>query len=85
MLVRCKDDSNRPNEIPLSKWVIKDNTYTVIQVDHINMVPGQYGFKLEELNIDDCFPYQYFDSRRFDLIVKEVLEGVNAEEELALV
>jgi hypothetical protein len=27
------------------------------------------GFKLEELNIDDCFPYQYFSAERFAIVL----------------
>lgn len=32
---------------------------------------GMLGFKLEELNIDECFPYQYFAARRFGIIVTD--------------
>lgn len=63
--VLCTNDSNRPNDIPLNKWVVKGHWYTVIKVDKLLIQGGRLGFKLEELNIDDCFPYQYFDPSRF--------------------
>jgi len=65
MKVTCINDSNRPNEIPESRWVKKGVEYTVVQVDKLNAQGGLYGYKLAELNIDDLAPYQYFDSNRF--------------------
>lgn len=72
MKVICIDNSGRPESIPLSKWIVKGKEYTVIQVDKINMDPGVYGYKLEELNIDDCFPYLYFRSTRFSIPTEEL-------------
>lgn len=66
--VICIDDTNRPNDIPISKWVVKNNIYTVIKVVFPHLQPGTMGFKLAELNIDECFPYQYFSSHRFAML-----------------
>lgn len=65
MKVICIDDKNRPDGIPSTRWIKKGNVYTVIEVAKLPMQGGMLGFKLEEINIDDCFPYQYFDSNRF--------------------
>ena len=69
--VMCVDDKNRPNDIPLSSWVKEKNIYTVIEVSVLRMQNGHVGFKLEEINIDHCFPYQYFSSSRFAIILDE--------------
>jgi hypothetical protein len=68
--------SGRPNEIPISKWIKKDEVYVVIQMDYMNIQGRILGFKLEELNIDECFPYQYFSSSRFRPYSKEDAEAV---------
>lgn len=65
MKVICINDKNRPNEIPANRWVVEGNVYTVTQVTKLNAQGGLYGFKLEELNIDDLAPYQYFLPSRF--------------------
>ena len=69
--VVCVNDANRPDGIPTSKWVKKGETYTVIAVDKILLQGGQLGFKLEEINIDSCFPYQYFAATRFGIPLEE--------------
>lgn len=63
--VTCIDDSNKPNDIPSSRWVKKGQTYTVIKVAKMLIQGGLVGFKLEELNIDEFFPYQFFAANRF--------------------
>lgn len=63
--VTCIDDSNKPNDIPASRWVKKGQKYTVIKVAKMLIQGGLVGFKLEELNIDEFFPYQFFAANRF--------------------
>lgn len=67
--VKCINSKNKPNDIPLSKWVVEGQTYTVIKVAKLLIQGGMVGFKLEELNIDDYFPYQFFAANRFSLPV----------------
>lgn len=67
--VVCIDDSNRPDGIPTSKWIKKGVTYTVIDVKKLTIQGGILGYKLEEINLDDCFPYQFFAANRFALLV----------------
>ena len=46
----------------------------------MRIMGGVLGFKLAEINIDDCFPYQYFMASRFGIPIT----GQDwAEEELA--
>lgn len=69
MKVICINDSDRPNDIPLSKWVKKDQVYTVIEVAKLSMQSGKLGFKLAEINLDGCFPYLYYAASRFRPVV----------------
>jgi hypothetical protein len=67
----CLNDKDRPDGIPTSKWVKRGQEYTVIQVTKMRVQGGMLGFKLEELNIDDCFPYQFFAAHRFGIVVTD--------------
>jgi len=63
--VICINDSNRPDGIPIPKWVKKGNKYTVIKMDHLNVQNRILGFQLEEIDLSDCFPITYFLASRF--------------------
>ena len=63
--VVCINDKIRPDGIPTSKWIKEGDIYTVIQVSILHVQDGAIGFKLEEKNIDDCLPYQFFNAARF--------------------
>jgi len=69
--VICLDARNKPNDIPSSKWVVEGQKYTVIKVAKLLIQGGMVGFKLEELNIDAYFPYQFFAASRFGLPVNQ--------------
>lgn len=61
----CIDDSNRPNDIPLSKWVKEGDTYHVIHAT-IVLPQGILGIKLNEIDLDaNCIPYTFFSANRF--------------------
>ena len=72
----------RPNEIPTSQWIEKDEVYTVLQMDYMNMQGRMLGFKLEEVNIDNCFPYQYFSADRFRPFSEEDAKAEEAVKKL---
>lgn len=81
--VICIDDKNRPNEIPTSKWVKAKQKYTVIEVKKMNIQGGILGFKLAEINLDGCAPYECYAASRFrpvnlvpDKVVEKELELV---------
>lgn len=63
--VICIDDANRPDGIPANKWPKVGEFYTVTLVNKMLIQGGMLGFKLAEINIDDCYPYQFFAAKRF--------------------
>lgn len=71
MRVVCINDNNRPKQIPVDKWIKKDETYTVIATTMMNIQRNKVGVKLAEIELgQSCFPYEYFDADRF-AIAKE--------------
>lgn len=64
MKVMCIDDSARPESIPLSYWIVKDNIYTVI-----NAFKDMNGVELVQLAEKDLVSlgglYKGFASSRF--------------------
>ena len=61
----CINDSNRPKEIPQSKWIKEGEKYTVIYT--VTVLPQkQLGFHLAEIELtDNELPYEYFLASRF--------------------
>tara|TARA_R110001632_G_scaffold146924_1_gene263936 strand:- start:251 stop:541 length:291 start_codon:yes stop_codon:yes gene_type:complete len=82
--VICVDAANRPNEIPTSKWVEKDEPYTVIKAEYMNIQNGLLGFELAELDISGCFPYVNFASNRFRPYTKDDEAAMEAVKDLLL-
>jgi hypothetical protein len=66
--VYCINDSHRPNEIPTSKWVKVGNLYTVTNVARLNIQDGKLGFKLAEVSLQGCYPYEFYAANRFAII-----------------
>jgi len=61
----CINDSNRPKEIPLSKWVKKGEPYTII-FTVVVLPQKQLAFHLAEIELTDAeLPYEYFLASRF--------------------
>ena len=61
----CINDSNRPKEIPQSKWIKKNTQYTVIFT--VTVLPQkELGVQLAEIELTDReLPYEYFLLNRF--------------------
>ena len=61
----CINDKNKPDEIPINKWVKKGDAYTVIYT--VVVLPQkQLAFHLAEIELDEsCSPYEYFLASRF--------------------
>ena len=53
MKLICINDSDRPNDIPTSKWIKKGNHYTAVKFNKMNMQAGALGVQLEEIEITD--------------------------------
>lgn len=68
--VICINSNDKPDGIPSSRWVKKGEWYTVTSIAKLLIQGGKLGFKLAEINIDDCFPYQYFSAERFGIPVE---------------
>lgn len=65
MKVKCINSKNKPNKIPLSQWPVEDQFYTVVRVMNMGIQANTYGYELEEINLDGCFPYEYYNANRF--------------------
>lgn len=65
----CINSSDRPSDIPTSKWVIKNKLYTVIKVERMLMQGGHIGFYLAEVSLEGCFPYTAYSATRFAIIL----------------
>jgi hypothetical protein len=71
--VMCVDDSNRPKEIPHSKWVEVGKWYTIIHVSKHTKQNGIKGVTLSEICLDEsCAPYEAFRLDRFGFLPEDV-------------
>ena len=72
----CIDASNKPNDIPNSKWLVEGQIYHIIYT--VTVLPQRkLAFHLAELELDEsCHPYEYFLSTRF-AIHEEDIEKLN--------
>tara|TARA_R110002126_G_scaffold79669_8_gene197699 strand:- start:2162 stop:2458 length:297 start_codon:yes stop_codon:yes gene_type:complete len=80
--VICIDAKNRPKQIPAHLWIEKDEAYTVIDAARLPLAGNKIGLKLEELDISQCFPYEWFMSERFRLPAEDEMEAYNSVSEL---
>lgn len=81
--VICINDSHKPNDIPTSQWIVKNREYFVIEVCKMKIQGGLLGFKLAEINLDGCAPYQYYASNRFG-ITKQELDKMISEKKIVV-
>lgn len=78
MIVKCIDDSYRPNDIPLSYWIKKESIYTVI--NSYKDMNGTLLFELEEIDLKPLgLLYKGFSANRFKPL--DPIE-INIEEEV---
>lgn len=68
----CIDDTNRPKEIPASKWVEKDKQYHITHVFKHLSQKGIQGVELAEVDISDCEPYNCFRLTRFAILLEDL-------------
>lgn len=67
----CLDDKNRPNEIPASKWPVKDKKYNITWIFKQLNQPGVKGVELAEFDISMCTPYNSFKMSRFGIAMED--------------
>ena len=80
MKVLCINDTGRPNEVPLNKWITKGTTYTVVHILRCNSQGGSLALILEEIDLKGCEPFEGFNALRF-VPLEGVPELVEKKEE----
>jgi hypothetical protein len=70
----CIDDSNRPNEIPVGYWVIKENFYNITRVFKMVNQGNILGVELKEINLENLknCPYNCFKLSRFAINLNDL-------------
>ena len=61
----CINDRLKPDEIPQSKWVVKDQEYHITHVYNNIHENGIKGAELFEHDISECAPYNCYRLDRF--------------------
>jgi hypothetical protein len=75
-------------KIPETQWVKKGKAYTVVRAVKMAIQANMLGFDLEEINLEGCFPYEFYDAKRFlpeDMVNQKDVAVEVIEEELELV
>ncbi len=88
MKVVCINSSNKPDKVPATQWIEKGKAYTVVRVVKMGIQANTLGFDLEEVNLEGCFPYEFYDAKRFlpeDMVDQKDMAVEVVEEELELV
>jgi hypothetical protein len=76
MKVVCINNSNKPSRIPLNEWLIEGKEYTVTDIRKMGLTPNTTGYLLKEVQLSEkSFPYELYNSNRFQLVTEEVLEN----------
>jgi hypothetical protein len=86
--VVCINNSNKPDKIPAAQWPEKGKAYTVVRAVKMAIQANMLGFDLEEINLEGCFPYEFYDAKRFlpeDMVDQKDMAVELVEEELELV
>jgi hypothetical protein len=76
MRVLCINDAGRPNEIPASKWIKKGEEYTVIYTQKCHVQGGAISFKLAEIDLTGCEPYEGFNAERFAIDIDSIRDEI---------
>lgn len=77
MKVICIDDNNRPNEVPLTRWIKNGETYTITRIMAMTQQGKIAGVKIAEINNDDLFPWTYFRLNRFGITEEQLLAMID--------
>jgi hypothetical protein len=68
----CIDASNKPNDIPNSKWLVEGEIYHIIYTTTV-LPQRKLAFHLAEISLDEsCYPYEYFLSTRFAIMEEDI-------------
>ena len=64
----CINDKNKPNEIPLEKWVKFGEMYHITWIYNQMQQKGIKGVVLLEKDISNCIPFNCFNLNRFAIL-----------------
>jgi hypothetical protein len=67
----CIDAKNRPEEVPMKKWISEGMKYHITHVYYHSM-QGIQGCSLHEVRLKDCPPYNAFKLSRFAFTKKSL-------------
>lgn len=78
-VINAKD---RPNEIPLKRWLEYDEVVHITYV--VRCLPQNVlGFSIYEKPLgEDCYPYQYFTSTRFSIKPEDIQKVIDLYNEI---
>jgi hypothetical protein len=66
-----------PSDFPIpSCWPVKGKEYHVVNIKFVTLSKC-LGYQLSEISLENCYPYAFFDSKRFS-IAQEDLEALLA-------
>lgn len=68
--VTCIDDSGKPESV--KRWIVKDQVYTVAEIVKAINRPGEYAYKLVEVNPGGM--YEAFRAIRFEPLESNALD-----------
>lgn len=68
----CIDDTDKPSQIPKSKWVKEGKKYHVVYTVW-SLTSKKLGVYLDEISLDEtCLPYEYFSIDRFAFNIEDI-------------
>tara|TARA_R110000824_G_scaffold34903_1_gene110116 strand:+ start:2582 stop:2896 length:315 start_codon:yes stop_codon:yes gene_type:complete len=71
--ILCVDDSNRPEDIPITHWVKHGEVYTLKDVKSLLMQGGHLGLQVDEINLLELGnQYEFFGLYRFSIQEKDI-------------
>jgi hypothetical protein len=71
--ILCIDDSNRPEDIPVTHWIKEGQVYTLKNVKSLLMQSGQLGLQVDEINLLELEnQYEFFSLYRFSIQEKDI-------------
>jgi len=82
IIAKVIDAKNRPNDIPLSKWLVYDDDVHITYVTRC-LPQNVLAFSIYEKPLDEtCAPYEYFTSTRFAIRDEDVQKVIDLYNEL---
>jgi hypothetical protein len=86
----CIDDSNRPEDIPLTHWIKEGELYTLKDVKKLTMQGGKLGVQVDEIDLLKLGgQHEFFSITRFALegnkleAFKEVMKASGKQDSIS--